>query len=100
MSTARQATGFHAREGHLQPSRKTVEMVDRVEHKLGLFVDNARRQADKLNPERRQELTELGMRWWRTSEAGPDPGSLFGAWSHPCTRRVRLADTGRHNPGC
>jgi superfamily II DNA or RNA helicase len=57
------ARQFHAREGHLQPSRKTVEIVDGVEHKLGLFVDNARRRAAKLSPERRQELTELGMRW-------------------------------------
>ncbi|MFJ4412220.1 helicase associated domain-containing protein [Streptomyces sp. NPDC088910] len=60
MAAARQ---FHAREGHLQPSRKAVEVVDGVEHKLGMFVDNARRRADKLSPERRQELTELGMRW-------------------------------------
>jgi hypothetical protein len=60
MAAARQ---FHAREGHLQPSRKAVEVVDGVEHKIGLFVDNARRRADKLSAERRQELTELGMRW-------------------------------------
>jgi len=38
-------------------------MVDGVEHKIGMFVDNARRRADKLSDERRQELTELGMRW-------------------------------------
>jgi hypothetical protein len=31
--------------------------------KLGLFVDNCRRRADKLSEARRQELTELGMRW-------------------------------------
>jgi hypothetical protein len=60
MAAARQ---FHAREGSLQPSRKAVEVVDGVEHKIGLFVDNARRRADKLSAERRQELTELGMRW-------------------------------------
>jgi hypothetical protein len=40
-----------------------VEVVDGVEHKIGLFVDNARRRADKLSEARRQELTELGMRW-------------------------------------
>lgn len=34
-----------------------------VADKLGMFVDNARRRADKLSDERRQELTELGMRW-------------------------------------
>ncbi|MFJ1588399.1 Helicase associated domain protein [Streptomyces sp. NPDC088197] len=60
MAAARQ---FHAREGHLQPSRKAVEVVDGVEHKLGLFVDNARRRADKLSETRRQELAALGMRW-------------------------------------
>ncbi|CAG6391835.1 hypothetical protein SCOCK_140033 [Actinacidiphila cocklensis] len=60
LAAARQ---FHAREGHLQPSRKAVEVVDGVEHKLGLFVDNARRRADKLSAERRAELDALGMRW-------------------------------------
>jgi len=59
----RAARQFHAREGHLQPPRKHVEMVDGIERKLGMFVDNARRRADKLSDARRQELTELGMRW-------------------------------------
>ncbi|MYU12215.1 helicase [Streptomyces sp. SID8361] len=54
---------FHAREGHLQPPRKHIEVVDGVEHKLDMFIDNARRRAGKLNDARRQELTELGMRW-------------------------------------
>jgi hypothetical protein len=31
--------------------------------KLGLFVDNCRRRADKLSAERRAELDALGMRW-------------------------------------
>ena len=31
--------------------------------KLGLFLDNCRRRADKLSPERRAELDALGMRW-------------------------------------
>ncbi|WP_433887389.1 hypothetical protein [Streptomyces sp. CA-111067] len=34
LAAARQ---FHAREGHLQPSRKAVEVVDGTEHKIGLF---------------------------------------------------------------
>ncbi|WP_031525328.1 helicase associated domain-containing protein [Streptomyces sp. NRRL F-5123] len=54
---------FHAREGHLQPPRKAVEIVDGVEHRIGLFLGNARRRADKLSDERRAELTDLGMRW-------------------------------------
>jgi hypothetical protein len=31
--------------------------------KLGLFVDNCRRRADKLSEQRRAELDALGMRW-------------------------------------
>jgi len=53
----------HGREESLQVPRKHIEVVDGVEHKLGMFVDNSRRRADKLTPERRAELTELGMRW-------------------------------------
>jgi hypothetical protein len=34
-----------------------------TEVRLGTFVDNARRRADKLSPERRAELDALGMRW-------------------------------------
>jgi hypothetical protein len=60
MAAARQ---FHAREGHFQVPRKHVEEVDGVPHKLGMFVDNARRRADKLSPQRRAELDALGMRW-------------------------------------
>jgi hypothetical protein len=37
--------------------------VDGAERKLGMFLDNARRRADKLSPERRQELDALGIRW-------------------------------------
>lgn len=54
---------FHAREGHLQPSREAVEIVDGVERKIGTFQDNARGRADKLSPERRAEPDALGMRW-------------------------------------
>jgi hypothetical protein len=34
-----------------------------TEVRLGTFVDNSRRRADKLTPERRAELDALGMRW-------------------------------------
>jgi hypothetical protein len=57
------ARQFHAREGHLQVPRKHVEEVDGVPHKLGTFVDNARRRAAGLSAERRAELDALGMRW-------------------------------------
>jgi hypothetical protein len=62
-ANVRAARQFHAREGNLHVPRKHVEEVDGVPYKLGTFVDNARRRADKLSEQRRQELTELGMRW-------------------------------------
>ncbi|MCX5338475.1 DEAD/DEAH box helicase [Streptomyces sp. NBC_00140] len=60
LAAARQ---FHAREGHLQPARKHVEIVDGEEIKLGSFLDNTRRRAAKLPAERRADLDALGMRW-------------------------------------
>ncbi|MFE1198545.1 Helicase associated domain protein [Streptomyces olivaceoviridis] len=63
----RAAQQFHAREGHLRPARKHLERlyVDGVEVdiKLGTWLDNTRRRADKLTPERRDALDQLGMRW-------------------------------------
>ncbi|MFF3487312.1 Helicase associated domain protein [Streptomyces sp. NPDC002701] len=68
LAAARQ---FHAREGHLRPARKHVEMItmdgggegEQEAVKLGAFVDNSRRRAAKLSPERRAALDDLGMRW-------------------------------------
>jgi hypothetical protein len=42
--------------------------------KLGLFVDNCRRRADKLRADRRAELDALGMRWQTAAmrRSGPD----------------------------
>ncbi|WP_405653883.1 helicase associated domain-containing protein [Streptomyces sp. NBC_00019] len=60
LAAARQ---FHAREGHLQPTRKHVEIVDGEEIRLGSFLDNTRRRAAKLPAERRADLDALGMRW-------------------------------------
>ncbi|MEW2290572.1 helicase associated domain-containing protein [Streptomyces sp. NPDC047841] len=57
---------FHDREGHLCPGRKHIERVDvdgEAVDKLGTFLDNTRRRADKLTPERRDALDQLGMRW-------------------------------------
>ncbi|MEW2290939.1 helicase associated domain-containing protein [Streptomyces sp. NPDC047841] len=63
----RAARQFHDREGHLRPARKHIERVDvdgvEVDIKLGTFLDNTRRRADKLTPERRTELDQLDMRW-------------------------------------
>ncbi|WP_406368323.1 helicase associated domain-containing protein [Streptomyces sp. NBC_00647] len=65
LAAARQ---FHAREGHLRVPRKYVEELagedgEGVELKLGGWLDDTRRRADKLTPERRAELDALGMRW-------------------------------------
>lgn len=57
------ARQFHAREGHLHVPRKHVEEADGVPCKLGMFIGNARRRTDRLSPERRVELGQLGMRW-------------------------------------
>jgi superfamily II DNA or RNA helicase len=57
------ARAFYVREGHLRPARKHVEHVDGQKIKLGAFLDNTRRRAAKLSPERRADLEVLGMRW-------------------------------------
>lgn len=64
----RAARQFHARKGHLQVPRKHIERTTGpdgtvTETKLGTWLDNTRRRADKLSPERRAELAALGMRW-------------------------------------
>nr|WP_244211490.1 helicase associated domain-containing protein [Streptomyces antibioticus] len=63
----RAARQFHDREGHLRPARKHIERLDvggrSVDIRLGTWLDNTRRRADKLTPERRAELDRLGMRW-------------------------------------
>ncbi|WP_427925183.1 Helicase associated domain protein [Streptomyces sp. cg40] len=63
------AQQFHAREGHLRPARKHVEVVDGEPYKLGAFLDNTRRRAAKLSPERRAQLAALGLEW--VLEGGP-----------------------------
>ncbi|CAG6393640.1 helicase associated domain-containing protein [Streptomyces cocklensis] len=59
----RAAREYHNRHGHLQVPRKHTETVGGIDHKLGMFLDNARRRATKLTPERRAELDALGIRW-------------------------------------
>ncbi|MFI6340779.1 helicase associated domain-containing protein [Streptomyces sp. NPDC050535] len=60
LTAARQ---FHTREGHLRSARGHLEDVDGEQVRLGAFLDNTRRRAAKLSPERRAALDELGMRW-------------------------------------
>ncbi|MDQ0946618.1 superfamily II DNA or RNA helicase [Streptomyces phaeochromogenes] len=66
LAAARQ---FHTREGHLNVGRKHVEELTGEDGeggtaiRLGGWLDNTRRRAARLTPERRTELDELGMRW-------------------------------------
>lgn len=63
------ALQFHAREGHLRPARKHVEMIDvdggaeggQEAVKLGAWLDNTRKRAAKLSAERRAQLAGLGL---------------------------------------
>ena len=82
MEAARQ---FHAREGHLNVPRKHLEQMDGDEAgvKLGMFVDNARRRADKLTAERHEALSALGHALGVGSKgpAGENPAGPFVALS-------------------
>ncbi|MER6499172.1 helicase associated domain-containing protein, partial [Streptomyces sp. NPDC001455] len=70
LAAARQ---FHAREAHLRVPRKHIEHLvpsgrqndagGVVEVKLGTWLDNVRKRADKLTEQRRADLDALGMRW-------------------------------------
>ncbi|MEV4040497.1 helicase associated domain-containing protein [Streptomyces umbrinus] len=74
LAAARQ---FHGREGHLRPPRKHVELIDvngggegeQEAVKLGAWLDNTRRRAAKLSPERRAQLAGLGLEWAQEGNA-------------------------------
>ncbi|WP_051833502.1 helicase associated domain-containing protein [Streptomyces katrae] len=65
------AAQFFAREGHLTVPRKHIETITTgdgqaqrdVALKLGTWVDNQRRRAGTLTPERVELLSKVGMRW-------------------------------------
>ncbi|MFG2880651.1 helicase associated domain-containing protein [Streptomyces sp. NPDC048337] len=65
------AAQFVAREGHLTVPRKHIETITTgdgqaqqdVALKLGTWVDNQRRRAAALTPERVELLSKVGMRW-------------------------------------
>ncbi|MFF5553627.1 hypothetical protein [Streptomyces olivaceoviridis] len=71
----------------MRPARKHNERLDvdgeAVDIKLGTFLDNTRRRADKLTPDRRAELDQLGMRWQpehgRQWDRHPQPASWGAA---------------------
>ncbi|MGY3056263.1 hypothetical protein ACVWZD_000951, partial [Streptomyces sp. TE3672] len=74
LAAARQ---FHAREGHLRVPRKHVEHLESADApagsqtgagepvavRLGTWLDNTRKRADRLAEQRRADLDALGMRW-------------------------------------
>ncbi|MCX5355923.1 DEAD/DEAH box helicase [Streptomyces mirabilis] len=65
LAAARQ---FHAREGHLNAPRKHIEEMageggEVTAVRLGGWLDNTRRRADRLPAARHVELNALGMRW-------------------------------------
>ncbi|MFJ6721671.1 helicase associated domain-containing protein [Streptomyces sp. NPDC091259] len=65
------AEQFFAREGHLTVPRKHVETIAigdgqaqrDLPLKLRTWVDNQRRRAATLTPERMEQLSKVGMRW-------------------------------------
>ncbi|WTQ71429.1 Helicase associated domain protein (plasmid) [Streptomyces sp. NBC_00161] len=66
------AAQFFTREGHLTVPRKHTETItldgdgqaqQDVALKLGTWVDNQRRRAATLTPERVEQLSKVGMRW-------------------------------------
>ncbi|WP_443069159.1 helicase associated domain-containing protein [Streptomyces sp. NBC_01278] len=66
------AAQYFAREGHLTVPRKHIETItlggdgqaqQDVPLKLGTWVDNQRRRAATLTPERMEQLSKVGMRW-------------------------------------
>ncbi|MGW2089957.1 Helicase associated domain protein [Streptomyces sp. NPDC001880] len=72
----RAARQFHAREGHLRVPRKHIERLEGgaavgrqngaeepVTVRLGTWLDNVRKRADRLTEQRRADLDALGMRW-------------------------------------
>ncbi|MGW6404917.1 helicase associated domain-containing protein [Streptomyces sp. NPDC055134] len=70
LAAARQ---FYEREGHLRVPRQHVERIvvgdgndedqEERELRLGAWIGNQRSRAATLSPERRDQLSAIGMRW-------------------------------------
>ncbi|MGV9349465.1 helicase associated domain-containing protein [Streptomyces spiralis] len=99
------ARQFQSREGHLVVPCKHLEDLDGEPVGLGQFVNNARRRATTLSPQRRTDLDELGMRCEGErvgqkcglgaavpNAPGTDPLSTWGTWcvfpQARCARRM------------
>jgi hypothetical protein len=69
------AKQFYEREGHLQVPRKHIERIvidgdgdsgdgqEERQLRLGAWIGNQRSRAATLTPERREQLSAIGMRW-------------------------------------
>lgn len=63
------AKQFHEREGHLQVPRKHIETItvgddqEGRELRLGAWISNQRSRAATLSEDRREQLSNIGMRW-------------------------------------
>jgi superfamily II DNA or RNA helicase len=70
------AKQYYQREGHLQVPRKHIERniighgdgdsgkdQEEQEHRLGAWISNQRSRAATLTPERREQLSAIGMQW-------------------------------------
>ncbi|WP_037824789.1 MULTISPECIES: helicase associated domain-containing protein [unclassified Streptomyces] len=67
-----------------------------VDIKLGTFLDNTRRRADRLTPERRAELDRLGMRWEQpTRRTGGEAGLAASADSRATRRYAGRLEQGQ-----
>ncbi|MFC9337439.1 Helicase associated domain protein [Streptomyces sp. NPDC057020] len=64
------AAAFLAREDHLNVPQRHIEQLVEGPVRLGQWLTNARRRWDRLPPERRQTLTELGIQ-----PSAPGPGT-------------------------
>ncbi|WP_051854187.1 MULTISPECIES: hypothetical protein [unclassified Streptomyces] len=57
----------YCRLSYSSPPRKHIERLDAdgeaVDIELGTFLDNTRRRADELTPERHAELDRIGLDW-------------------------------------
>ncbi|MGW2785922.1 hypothetical protein ACWC3X_32510 [Streptomyces populi] len=93
-----------AREGHLIVSRKAVEIVDGIKHKLGARLDNTRRRAAKPSPQRRKQVGDAGaVLMPRTPKPGQnrDPttfASTFAWFERRAMARPRPSQPGDHQP--
>ncbi|MFE5731631.1 Helicase associated domain protein [Streptomyces sp. NPDC056528] len=60
---------FHAREGHFDVPQRHIEQLPSAAVRLGQWLSNIRRRRDRLAPDRRQALTDMGITFAHMPEA-------------------------------